>query len=288
MVLLVKKTVVEKTFELYINEKRHTSDLEIYECGWEKCNSNHDFSSNGRDYFLLHYIAKGQGVFQIGNVNYPLKEKTFFLIFPNEKHRYFANSDDPYEYYWIGFHGLEANTIIKESLLEKQYVFSVDRHEDILKIFRDIRKVDKNTYASKYSLLSYFYKLFAIIIDERNINTNFKESSSKDFVGNVMKYIQVHYNEGITVSSIADVFHVNRSHLFRVFKKQMGISLEQYILDTRLTNALILLKNNLLSIKEVANIVGFKDYNNFLKIFKRKYHVTPSEYRKDPFETEHI
>ena len=102
-----------------------------------------------------------------------------------------------------------------------------------------------------------------------------------------MKYIQTHYNEGITVTNIADVFHMNRSHLYRVFKSRMGISLEQYILNTRLTNSLILLKNNMLTIREVANLVGFKDYNNFLKLFKRTYQVTPSEYRKDPFETEH-
>ena len=283
----MKKTVKEKTFELYINEKRHTSDLEIYECGWEKCNPNHDFSSNSRDYFLLHHVSKGQGIYQVNGINYPLKEKTFFLIFPNEKHRYFANSDDPYEYYWIGFHGLEATKIIKEALLENQYVFSINKHEEILKIFRSIRKIDKNAFSSKYNLLSSFYKLFTLIIDERNVEMNFKESSSKDLVGNVMKYVQTHFNEGITVTSIAESFHVNRSHLYRVFKNRKGISLEQYILNTRLTNALILLKNNILTVKEVATHVGFNDYNNFLKLFKRIYHVTPSEYRKDPFETEH-
>ena len=130
----MKKTVKEKVFELYINEKRETSDLEIYECGWERCNNNHDFISNGRDYYLLHYVAKGQGVFQVNNTNYPLKEKTFFLISPNQKHRYFANIEDPYEYYWIGFHGLEATKIIKESLLDNQYVFSISKDEEILNI----------------------------------------------------------------------------------------------------------------------------------------------------------
>lgn len=284
----MKKSVVEKTFELYINEKRQTSDLEIYECGWEKCNPHHDFISSGRDYYLLHYVAKGQGVYQVDNVNYPLKEKTFFLISPNQRHRYFANNEDPYEYYWIGFHGLEATKIIKESLLENQYIFTIDKDEEILTIFRSIRKIDKNSNSSKYNLLSSFYKLFAIIIEERNVNINYKESSTKDVVGEVMKYIQAHYSEGVTVSMIASIFHMNRSHLYRVFKNRMGISLEQYILDTRLTNSLILLKNDMLSVKEVANLVGFKDYNNFLKLFKRTYQVTPSEYRKDPFETEHI
>ena len=42
------------------------------------------------------------------------------------------------------------------------------------------------------------------------------------------------------------------------------------------------------TVKEVANLVGFKDYKNFLKLFKKIYQVTPSEYRMDPFETEHV
>lgn len=276
-----------KYFELYINEKRGSTDLSIYEAGWEKCHGKQDFSSAGRDYYLLHYIVKGKGMYIVDNNVFPLHEKMFFLIHPNQAHRYYADSENPYEYHWIAFHGLEAKKMINEALLDKQYVFQINKDEELLKLFEEIRTIDKNTYSTQYMLLSYFYKLLALIIDERKIDESSIEPTSKEFIGSVIKYIQQHYNENINVSSIASYFHINRSHLYRVFSKRMGLSIEKYLITTRLANSLLLLKNKNLTIKQVANLVGFKDYNNFLKLFKNEYKITPKQYKRDPFETEH-
>lgn len=284
----MKANIKETTFELYINEKRQTSDLAIYECGWEKCNPDHCFGPIKRDYYLLHYITKGAGTYVVDQISYPLKEGMFFLIVPEKNHRYFADPKQPYEYYWIGFHGLEALKMIQEAYLENQYVFTIQNQSGVLDLFEEIRRKDKNDAASKYFLLSAFYKLWGYIVEDRKVNINFKDSSNKEFIGNVMKYIQLHYGEDINVTKLSKMFNINRSHLYRIFNARMQISLEQYIINTRLANSLILLKNRNLSFKEVALQVGFKDYSNFLKAFKKKYQITPKQYRKDPFETEHL
>jgi len=106
-------------------------------------------------------------------------------------------------------------------------------------------------------------------------------------VGKVISYVESHYPETISVNKIADILEINRSHLYRVFKKSMGIGLEEYILNVRFTNALLLLKKNEYTTKQIAESVGFQDYPNFLKTFKKRYGVTPKHYRSDPFETEH-
>ena len=89
----------------------------------------------------------------------------------------------------------------------------------------------------------------------------------------------------ISIEEIAKEFSVSRSYLFRMFKEKLNLSVSEYILDIRLTNACLLLKNPLLTNYQVMTLSGFSDYSNFLKLFKRKYGVTPRDYRKDPFET---
>lgn len=283
----MKENIKEITFELYINDKRGTSDLSIYECGWEKCNPNHSFGPTKREYYLLHYISKGEGTYVVDSISYPLKPGMFFLIEPKKTHQYFAKKSNPYEYYWIGFNGLEAFNMIQEAYLENQCVFTIKNNEQVLKLFEEIRKQDKNGTASNYFLLSAFYKLWAYIVGDRKIDTKTKETSNKEFIGKIMKYIQMHYHEEITVTKLSKMFNINRSHLYRIFNARMQISLEQYIINTRLSNSLILLKNKNFTIKEVSLQVGFKDYTNFLKAFKKRYEITPKQYRADPFETEH-
>lgn len=73
--------------------------------------------------------------------------------------------------------------------------------------------------------------------------------------------------------------NVSESHLFRTFKKETGMTVTQYIARLRCQNAAGLLRNGDDSIQEIAAFVGYLDGNYFVKVFKKWFGVTPSEYR---------
>ena len=73
--------------------------------------------------------------------------------------------------------------------------------------------------------------------------------------------------------------HVSEEHLSRLFKKEMGITLTAYIADLRTKKAAELLKTSMLSVAEIAMYVGYPDSNYFVKVFKKRYGMTPSAYR---------
>ena len=80
---------------------------------------------------------------------------------------------------------------------------------------------------------------------------------------------------------IAHELGISRTSLYNLSKKYLDTTLGERILNHRLKFAERLLHNNDFSINEVAEKCGFSDYKYFIKLFKRKYGLTPGQYRRN-------
>ncbi len=103
-------------------------------------------------------------------------------------------------------------------------------------------------------------------------------------VRKVMHYVQMNINQCLTPNSIAKNVGFSSAYLSRLFKEELGITLNQYINNQRMIVAKRLLRFTSMPIKEVAEHCGISDWNYFTKIFKDEVGVTPSLYRKDNFQ----
>jgi len=281
-----KTTNPDISFQLYLNEKRDFPNISIYEAGWERCSPTHNFGPIKRDFYLFHFVVDGAGEYHTGGKSYAVNKGQMFLIVPGEEHQYFSNPKNPWEYYWIGFHGSDAKNVLFEAGLIDKRVFKIKSFDKTLSIFQSIKEKEKEGSSSTFFLIGKFYELMSIIMDEQRIKSDYQNPDG-GLVLSVIKYINSHFEQNLTINEIAKSFNINRSHLFRLFKAKMNISIHEYLSNIRMTNALLLLKKEHYSIKQVSEMVGFQDYPNFLKQFKKKYGVTPKSYRSDPFETEH-
>jgi AraC-like DNA-binding protein len=85
----------------------------------------------------------------------------------------------------------------------------------------------------------------------------------------------------LNVQSIARHFNVNRSHLARVFRAQNGCKLCDYIHKEKMSRAAAILANRPeLTIKELAQLMGFASPEYFSRLFKDFHHTAPNKYRK--------
>ena len=101
-----------------------------------------------------------------------------------------------------------------------------------------------------------------------------------DSVDGAIRYITEHLNENMSISEIADAVYLNPQYFMRLFKKETGKSVLEFITESRLNNAKNLLIKTNLPITEVALNVGYDNFSYFSKMFKRNTGVSPSEYRK--------
>ena len=95
-----------------------------------------------------------------------------------------------------------------------------------------------------------------------------------------LDYIDFHYVEALSLSVLAEKCGVSDSYLSALFRKEMNMTLTDYILQTRMTHAIYLLNTTQLSIQTIASQCGFEDGNYFTRVFKRKQGQSPRQYRK--------
>ena len=93
-------------------------------------------------------------------------------------------------------------------------------------------------------------------------------------------YVNQHYKEFISLSGVADEFHMNAAYLGRLFQKTTGVSFKQYVNELRIEEAKRLLLFTDLMIYEIAAQVGFSESKYFITRFTEMTGLSPAEYRK--------
>ncbi len=125
--------------------------------------------------------------------------------------------------------------------------------------------------------------LFGQLLDEYFglAETSAHSDTMRSTVQRVQKYIDGHYDEALSLSTLAQHFHVDDSYLSRMFKQQVGCNLMLYLASTRIEQAKKLLMQKELSITDIAQMVGYDDYAYFSRVFKRMEGKSPRAYREE-------
>ena len=106
-----------------------------------------------------------------------------------------------------------------------------------------------------------------------------KLSGYSPVIRNLLQSLESNYSQPYSLEDLAKRVHVSEEHLSRQFKKEVGSTLTTYIGDLRIKKAAEMLRTTQLSISEIAMYVGYSDSNYFVKVFKKRYGMTPSAYR---------
>lgn len=96
----------------------------------------------------------------------------------------------------------------------------------------------------------------------------------------VQKYInRSYYNEDLSIAEIANNLEVSQTYLIRLFKRELKMNFVEYLTNVRIKNAIILMRDPLLSLAEISTLVGYNTQHYFNNIFKRHVGISPQDYR---------
>ena len=93
------------------------------------------------------------------------------------------------------------------------------------------------------------------------------------------EYIESRLAEEIDITKMCGALSVGRTRLYEIFKKETGMGIAKYINRRRMHRAKKLLKTSEMTIPEIAEAVGFSDYNYFSRVYKKTYGKSPRYYR---------
>lgn len=253
---------------------REYKELNPLICGCQECESSHSFGPASREYFLIHYIVSGKGTFKTKNGIYNLSKGNMFVIRPYEMTYYEADKTNPWSYIWIGFNiDIKSSLYAQASFLKSDILYS----EYCERIFRDTLKSDSFANSKEVYLCSKLYEMFSILIEGEK--TSESQNIPDIYVQKAKSYISANYMNNISVEAIATYLGINRRYFSSIFKKAAGMPPQQYIVNLRLQKAARLLKENGYTPKNAALSSGYQDIFNFSKMFKRKFGVSPLNYK---------
>ncbi len=271
---------MEKAYKLLFNTEE-SDDLFVYCCGLSQTLPGHSFGPALKPHFMIHYCLSGKGHFSIGGKEYPLKAGYGFLIVPDELAYYISDKKDPWTYTWIGFGGKRAESVVSQlGLSLQQPVFKSDASEDIYGLVKDM--MEHNTFSvedvlRRNGLLSMFLSVIASGI---SVTAKSDSGSGNDYVTRAQAFVRSNYCNPIKVTDIANYVCINRSYLYTLFEKTLGISPQQYLTSYRIAKATELLQLTQLPIESIAISCGYTDPLVFSKAFRQEKKMSPTMFRK--------
>ena len=135
----------------------------------------------------------------------------------------------------------------------------------------DIRELER--YSSKVVIE------FAKLVEDTK-----REESVSGYTEKCKQYIWKHYNKKIYLEDIAITLGISQGHLSRTFRKDMGMSIQDYIQKFRVERAANLLKYSEADLTEISDYLCFHSQSYFGSVFKQYMHMTPKQYR-DAYKT---
>ena len=111
-----------------------------------------------------------------------------------------------------------------------------------------------------------------------NHTDRLKQSESEEIIVKVLRYIEENYRTA-SLSELSTLLHYNVSALSREIKRQTGKNYTQLLQEKRLSQGCFLLKNTDMSIKQVAESIGYENLSFFFRLFKSEYGISPKKYK---------
>lgn len=131
----------------------------------------------------------------------------------------------------------------------------------------------------KSALFKMFAILFGNFFEKEAVEISINDNTTRN-IKIILDYIRENYMNPITIEELASSVNLSKHYFMRFFKKYMGMTCIEYINDYRLNIATNLLLTTNQQITEISTGIGITNLSYFNRIFKKKYKMTPKEYRR--------
>ena len=257
--------------------ERRTASLYVQNTGCQQCGAGDGWGPGIRDHFLLHTILSGRGTCIIDSRKYALEAGDSFLVYPDTTVHYYADSQEPWEYIWVGFNGMDAERYVDMTdFSRKTPVFRGLHSEALAELLRRIYQAYGTAPWETMAMTGKLYLLLSYLAE--HADNRVQRRDGVDCAEAAADYIINHYAEPMTVEALADHLSVSHSSLYRKFVQRYQISPKRFLLEYRIDRASTLLATTNHSVQEISNSVGFDDPFYFSRVFKEIQGMSPRRY----------
>lgn len=270
----------------HVFQNQNFIDLCMYQFGYAQNDPLSSFGPHVRSHYLFHYVISGAGRLQATDAKgidhtYHIKGGQGFLIVPEQITTYTSSEDRPWEYTWIEFDGMHAKeAMLIAGLSADNPIYRSDNKELSSRLKDSMLYICHHENETPFHLMSYLYMFLDCLMRSSSTRTTPKtEGMSRYYLEWAMTYIDQNFHTDISVADIADSCKIHRNYLGKIFRENLGVSPQEFLISFRMKKAVQLLTATKFSIKEIGNAVGYPNQLHFSRAFKNVYGISPREYR---------
>lgn len=232
------------------------------------------------DYNKFYFIIDGEGWLKIGDTEYYPRPGQLFLMPAGVRQSYSTINSNTFLKYWCHFTAKIGDVNLFD-IIKTPYYLDVPDVSKVKGLFAElIKEQDNHRLYARLREKALLNELISYFIENTNVDSlRFSSLSIMEKLNGILKYIEEHIDENISVEQLAGRLHFHPNYFTRVFKKYMGMPPIQYISKARLEKAKYLLRTTGLQISEIAEKTAFCDIYYFSKAFKNYTGFTPTDYR---------
>ncbi|WP_067145856.1 AraC family transcriptional regulator [Pseudotamlana agarivorans] len=274
-----------------------TKDLDVIEFD---AVSEWGYPRHKHNFFEITFVLKGSGQHVLNDSIVHYKTGDIFFLTPKDEHEFVVA--EPSRFGIIKFTEqlfLEKSTfsaqvygqskietvIFHSNIIAESVVYYENDKHQLTGLYHLIKaEINNKLIYNRHVLTELFGALLMVL--SRNIKASVKNRSNdtisdKEKIENILAYIRQHVlnKEFINIKHIAEVFYMSPNYVSTFIKKHAGISMQQYVIQTKIKMAERLLKQSNLGVNQIADKLGFVDASHFNKIFKKYTGKNPSQFK---------
>lgn len=253
----------------YIQEIGYFRTLEPYFTEREHVNS-----------FLIVYTLSGQGRLTYRGKTYRLLPNDVFFIDCMEYQHYQTEISSTWDLLWVHANGISLRGYYEQFDAGGYPVLTLTEESKIPTL---LWKMIHNQQQKSTRMELINSQLLLELLTELLLNTHELELASSErprYIEDILKQLDEEFYRNISLDQLAKQYSVSKYHLAKEFKKYTGFPPNEYLINTRITQAKELLKYSGLSVADVAKQVGIQNVSHFINLFNHRVEQTPLAFRK--------
>ncbi len=269
----------EKVYALckpYINGQKL---IRIFASGDTHCREDYFCHFPNPQHACIMYFESGNGRMTVADKSFEIGGGNLLLMREGYKWEYATDKNDPWVLHWLNLEDTLALQILDYYHLPPVSVYTDQDLIFTLKRMQEEIKDSTHSFTEKrdrtFQYLLHLVQNFSILLTDIKDNT----PGAKD-ARTIADYITTHIMENLRVADLASLVFRSSFSASDVFKAKYGCSIKEYILNTKCEVAARMLRENNCSVSEIAEALSFCDAQHFSQIFKRRYNMTPTDFRK--------
>jgi AraC-like DNA-binding protein len=246
------------------------------------------------DFYEIYFLVSGKRKYLINDQVYDISPGNIVIIDKYSLYKTIQYENSPHQRILINFPAkFMYDFMLFSTELNILEIFNKDIHilnpdekdQEFIQILLDKIKAlyVKKESGHLYSIRAHLLVILLYIkgyLDKAYESSKKEKSCNDNKLNQILNFISKNYYRSLNLSEIGSKFHYSESYISRLFVKTINMTFIEYLNQTRIKNACVLLRETNLKVLEVAGKTGFNNSTHFGRVFKKITGVHPLKYRK--------